>query len=367
LRAAPRGGTTRSVKVGAIAEGPVERLLLAADLLPRPLAETILGMLLARTLLSATRHGVFDVLAAAPATLPAVAARCGLRGDGAVALLEALAAAGYVRRRADGRWANAAVARRWLVRDAPRSLRDYLLFCYHEWRLLEALDAFLRSGEPVAIHDPARTPPGFWELYVRGMRALARLAADEIAACLPLPTRARRLLDVGGAHGEYARAVVRRRPGLTADVLDLPPAVAVARRLDGGRDGRVRFYGGDALRAPLPGAPYDGCLVVNLIHHLRRDDAERLVARLAGALVPGGALAIVDGFGGGAVRRPPSELEALLTLHFRLTSAARLPTLEEATAWLRRAGLTPGAPRAIRRAPGALLLVGRRGARARRA
>jgi DNA-binding transcriptional ArsR family regulator len=349
------------VKVGSIAEGPIERLLLAFDAVPRPLVETILPLVLARALMAATRRGVFDALARRSATTNALAQRCGMDRAAAVPLLEALEASGYVTQDRRGRWKNASAAARWLAPRGSGSLRDYLLFCYHEWAVLEHLDDFLRTGRALAIHKRARPANGFWAAYVRGMRALASLAADEIARRIPLGPDARQLLDVGGAHGEYARAVCRRYPRLGAEVLDLAPAVRVGRRLarGNGTSDRLRFRAGDALRVRLPKNRYDVCLVVNLLHHLAARDGRRLVTRLAAAVAPGGMIAIVDAF------RPPngqamSQMQGLLNLHFRLTSAAPLPLEVDVAGWLREGGLVPRASIKLRRAPGANLLLAKR-------
>jgi SAM-dependent methyltransferase len=349
------------VRVGAIAEGPIERVLLAFDGVPRPLAETILPLVLARALMAATRWGVFDALARGSVTAGKLSRRCAMDATATTTLLEALEAAGYVARDRNGRWSNSRAAARWLTGRRGTSIRDYVLFCYHEWGVLEHLEEFLRTGRSLAIHKSASATAGFWEAYVRGMRALASLAADEIARRVPLRRGARRLLDVGGAHGEYARALCLKYPRLIGEVLDLAPAVKVGRRLAGsdGRGNRLRFRAGDALRVRLPRGRFDGCLVVNLLHHFDERDGRRLVKRLAAALTPGGVIAIVDAF------RPPngrpmSQMEGLLSLHFRLTSAAALPLEADVTAWLRDGGLVPRASIRLRRAPGATLLLAER-------
>ena len=55
---------------------------------------------------------------------------------------------------------------------------------------------------------------------------------------LRLPPAPRSLLDVGGAHGEFRRALGARHPALRATVLDLGGAGAVGRELV--RDDPVR-------------------------------------------------------------------------------------------------------------------------------
>src|SRR5262245_23390939 len=51
------------MKVGVIPENPIERLVLALGIAPAPLFETMGAMLLARTVIVATKLGVFEALA----------------------------------------------------------------------------------------------------------------------------------------------------------------------------------------------------------------------------------------------------------------------------------------------------------------
>ena len=56
------------MKQGAIPENPLEAVALAAGLVPTPLLDTIISLLLARTVLVANRLGVFAALADGPQT-----------------------------------------------------------------------------------------------------------------------------------------------------------------------------------------------------------------------------------------------------------------------------------------------------------
>ena len=60
------------------------------------------------------------------------------------------------------------------------------------------------------------------------MRSLASTLAREAVLRTPVPRGARAMLDIGGSHGFFAVALCRRHPGLRAEILDLPEAVAQA-------------------------------------------------------------------------------------------------------------------------------------------
>jgi len=111
------------LRLRAVAENPIEWALDRLGLLPRPLADTIVAMLLSRTVLTGTKLGVFEALADGTKTVEEVAARCGTHPGATGKLLFALAGARYLEEE-DGRYALAPMARRWMLASAPRSLHE---------------------------------------------------------------------------------------------------------------------------------------------------------------------------------------------------------------------------------------------------
>ena len=129
------------MKLTVAAESPLERAALAFDIPPVPLMDTHLSFLRARAIMVATRLGVFDALASAPATAAAVASRCHTAPPATTKLLNALVGCGYLRFGGD-RYRLAPVARKWLTSDSPHSIRDKVLF--------EFVDGL--RGDPACTH-----------------------------------------------------------------------------------------------------------------------------------------------------------------------------------------------------------------------
>src|SRR5689334_16819292 len=120
------------MKIGVIPEGPAERDALETGAVPTPLIETWYGFMLARAIMVATKCGVFDALADGALSAADVAARCGTSTRGTAKLLQALVGAEYLSS-IDGRFALAPVVRKWLLREAPESFHDKILFQFLEW------------------------------------------------------------------------------------------------------------------------------------------------------------------------------------------------------------------------------------------
>jgi len=338
------------VKIGLKPEGPLEALVLALGLVPVPLGETLPPLLLARVLMAAARFGVFEALAEEPREAAGVAARCGTHPVATRTLLDTLVSCGYVDLTGD-RYALAPLARKWLVPDSPVSLHDSLLYRYLEWDWISRLDDYLRSGEPLHIHREMTRDQ--WELYQRGMLAIARLSAAELARRAPVPRGAREMLDVGGAHGFHSAALCRRHPDLRSSVLDLSEAVEHAAPLLAaqGLGERVVHRAGDALVEDFGTERYDFILVSQLLHHFDDATNREVVGRLARALRPGGVLAILELLRRDSPREG-GQLGGLLDLYFALTSESGTWSFAEMADWARGAGLEPRKPMRFRTLPG---------------
>ncbi|HEU5349444.1 MAG TPA: methyltransferase [Ktedonobacterales bacterium] len=343
------------MRLGAIPHGIVERIAFALGLVPTPLFDSIIALLLARTVMVATRVGVFETMASQPCRVEDIARQCGTAPTATHKLVDALVATGYLRLR-NGQYALAPVARRWLLKDSPRSLHDAILLQFVDEQFIAQMESFVRTGTPIEIHE--HMTPDTWEIYQRGMRSGARLATPEVALRLPMPRQTSTMLDIGGSHGYYSVALCRRYPALRATVLDLPEAVAAAAPLLAreGMGDRVVHRADNALTADLGQDTYDLILVANLVHHFTGTQNRDLVRRCARALRPGGRLVI------GEVVRPETpesagQIGALTDLYFALTSAGGTWSFTEIAEWQRAAGLRPRRPIRLFTGPGGGLQV----------
>jgi SAM-dependent methyltransferase len=287
------------MRIGAVAENPVEWVIARLNVAPRPLLETQMAYTLARLVMVGVKLGVFDVLAPGRATAAEVAERCQTSAVGTEKLLFALAGAGYLRAE-DGGYALTPVARKWLVRESPHSITDKLLMQFLEWEWMERAEDYVRTGEPLELHA-TMTDEELWDLYQRGMRAMANALAGEAVRRMPVPKGASEMLDIGGSHGYYSVALCRRHEGLRSIILDLPQAIEhAAPLLAAERMGdRVVHRAGDALTEELGADAYDLVLIAQLVHHFSEAENRELAVRVARALRPGGVYAVLDGF------RPP--------------------------------------------------------------
>src|SRR5262249_1037542 len=194
------------MRQGPIPETPLEVAALAVGRVPTPLLDTIVSLLLARTVLVATKLGIFEALAHGALGTAEVASFCQTQHHATGKLRDALVGARFPRVRG-GRYELRPLARTWLLMDSPTSLYDALLYQFVDLRYIEHLEEYVRSGEPVHMHEEMAA--GEWGLYQRAMRSGASFTAPEGGRRLPVPSGPRDLLDLRAPPGDCPAAPSR--------------------------------------------------------------------------------------------------------------------------------------------------------------
>lgn len=344
------------MKITLQGENLIERLMLMAGKVPAPMFETLIGLLLVRTVMAGAKLGVFEALAEGERTASEVASTCGTDPRATEKLLNALVGCGYLTFD-DGHYGLTSNARSWMLKDAPQSLLDNILFRYLEWDIIEEMEQFVQTGQSTDVHNTIESAEE-WRLYQCGMRSMAGTYAGEVAKRMPVPAGARDMLDVGGSHGCFSVELCRRYPELRAVVLDLPQAIEHAAPLLAaeGIGDRVSHRAGDALTDDFGEETWDVIFMSHLAHHFDEGANGQLARKAARGLRPGGIFVIQE------LIRPASPTSdgqpgPLLDLYFALTSEAGTWSIEEIAAWQDAAGLEPKKPIWIRSAPGIALQV----------
>ena len=125
------------MRVGLMAENPLESGLIASGIIPTPMLEAY-APVYARSLVLATKLGIFDALRDGGRPADAIARRVGTDRGATEKLLNLLVTMRYLRYRS-GRYSLARHARRWLLADVPGSIRDVVLMKELEWRWIDQL------------------------------------------------------------------------------------------------------------------------------------------------------------------------------------------------------------------------------------
>lgn len=312
----------------------------AAELKPDALIDEILGYRRAKVLITAASLGFFDRLEA-PKSAARLARELAVSSRGAEILLDALAALGYVEKRAD-LYSNAPLASRFLVKGRSGYLGDNLKYQELIWDAWGELGRCVKKGGAVRpLGHWLKRRAGFARDYILGMDNIAQGPAAEIAEALsgaPL----RRMLDVGAGPGAYARALLRRNPGLSAVLLDLPGSLKITRRVLQDHPDlaeRIVLRSGDYRTARFGRSAFDLVLLSHITHDESPAVNRRLLRESFRALRPGGRVVVHD-FIVEDCRTAPL-FAALFSVHMlAYTRGGRTYTAAEYDSWLREAGFS---------------------------
>mgnify|MGYP006289882627 CR=1 FL=1 len=284
-----------------------------------------------RVVTVASRTGVLGRLARSPATPAEVADELDLDPLAAGKVIRALAALGLVS--AEGRAYRVVETLAPHFSNGDRDLRPFLEHAhrlYDSWG--ENLEPWLRGGE---WGTRVRTPEEV-RAFGEAMRAMGLQTARKVSTSLDLDG-ARRLLDVGGGHGQVSRVLCDRWPDLEAVVLDRPEVADEGRRVltGSGLEDRISFVGGDYHVGSDYGSGFDVVLFVSVLHQEVDESAAAMVRHAAAALADGGRVIVVD------FRIDPEQREEVLGCLFAINMRSFGDTHPEPRirGWLEAAGL----------------------------
>jgi demethylspheroidene O-methyltransferase len=300
------------------------------------------GFVYAQTLAACIRLDLFRMLEAGPLSAEAVAQRTGLRPEVAERLMRAAASLDLLDAYSRGRYGLGDLGAAALANPGIEAMVRHHALLYED--LADPL-ALLRHGPGggrlarfwgyAAGGDPKALGDAEAGGYSALMAASLGFAADDLLAAYPFG-RHRRMLDVGGGVGAFARRVVERHPSLAVTVFDLPAvAAAASRECERRGDNRIAAVGGDAFRDPLP----EGHDLVTLLRVLHDHDdglALALLKAARAALPPGGVLLVAEPMTG--PRAASAMGDAYFGFYLFAMGSGRVRSTAEVEAMLAAAG-----------------------------
>ena len=278
--------------------GPVLRKLAN----PQDIIEDGMSFWSSRLLLTAVERGVFTLLAEGPLSAQALIDRLGWHPRAATTALDALVAAGLLRRDKAGRYSNSARASLFLDREKSTYIGGLMeLSSRRLYDLWSGLDGLLETGVPAAEEERGQNEffaalyadPDALKTFLAGMTGISTGEVTLLAARFPWK-RFESFIDMGCAQGALPVRVALTHPHLRGAGFDLPDVepVFIDYVKSFGLDDRLRFIGGDFFKTALPSA--DVISFGHVFHGQSREGRCELVAKARDALPNGGALIVYD-------------------------------------------------------------------------
>ena len=229
-----------------------------------------------------------------------------------------------------------------LHRDAPMSLRDLAASqssaCM--WQTWARIPEAVRTGEEqttqalgMSFFDYLAAHPDEGELFGAAMASMSAPVIREAVKVIDV-AGATTVVDVGGAHGSYALALLAKHPDLEAIVLDLPHSLpgAQAAAAGSGLEDRFTAVAGDFFKAVPAG---DILLLKFILHDWSDPDCLRILSNCRDALRPGGRVVITEI----VIDDHAPGIAPLMDIAMLASTGSRERTLAEFDDLLTRAGL----------------------------
>ncbi len=284
----------------------------------------------ARIILSANRYRIFDHLEYGGKTPAALAAAVKTDRRATGLLLNSLAAIGLIRKK-NGRYANAPVASRFLVKGKPEYQGDILDHNNVLWDNWSGLDTVLKTGKPFRrSHDH--------KSFILGMHNLAAMKAGDVTGTIGLKG-VRRLLDLGGGPGTYSMAFAKKKIEVT--LLDLPETLKISRRLarESGLEKTMRFMPGDFTKDQW-GSGYDMIFISQIFHAYTAEECLSMLRKSYAALEPGGRVVVHEFYLDETMTNPLQG--AIFAINMLVnTPGGRSYTPQEMSRWMKKARFSP--------------------------
>lgn len=299
-----------------------------------------------RMVLAALRLNLFATLGNNTMSADAIATATQTHPQGITLLLDTLVTLGYIKHSSDG-YTNSTLTRKWLLDSGEINFTPFYLY----WgelmeRFFPKLEESLRSGKPpvnmyewLESDDPDAAQVSHY--FQQGMIALARYVAKDIAKQVTPPTPASHLLDIGGGHGEYAIALCRQHPQMSAVIFDGAQALATGQTTIAASDvaAQIETQVGNFLTDDLP-TGFDTALLFNIVHGFSPDANIALLRKVRGSLRAGGEVVILEQVRGTTplpIMQSATNILGMAYYHLLGGQVYAAPQIHD---WLREAGYT---------------------------
>ena len=306
--------------------------------------DLLAGFAYSQVLRAFVESGLFDVLQDGPLTAADIAARIGLSHNAALTLLRAGRPLMLSEEPATDRWMLGEQGAVFASNPGVQAMVRHHRLLYTD--LADPL-ALLRADrdQPTALsrfwtyagalHGASERGADTAE-YSQLMAASQHFVADEVLASVAF-SDVERLLDVGGGHGAFLKAIGSAHPHLALGLFDLPEVVATGGGVltDAFGRGRVATHPGNFFKDSIPEG-YDMVSLIRILHDHDDAAAQSLLANVRASLAPGARLLIAEPM----ARIPGAEPmgEAFFGLYLWAMGSGRPRSPADITAMCRAAG-----------------------------
>jgi ubiquinone/menaquinone biosynthesis C-methylase UbiE len=262
--------------------------------------QMIIGFWISRAIYGAAKFGLPDLLKDQPRTVEELAAASKTHAGSLYRLLRALASVGIFAEDGDGRFRSTPLAAT-LESDAPGSLR-YFAMAELGQEHYSAWEEFPYSVQTGEIAFTRRFGKEVWNYYAErpdraevfnnAMTKMTQLVNESVLMSYPF-SRFRRVVDVGGGHGELLISILKTSPDARGVLFDSPQVITGAKRIaESGLTARCELVGGNFFHSVPPDG--DAYLLKWIIHDWNDEQCVTILKNIRRSIASNGVVLIVD-------------------------------------------------------------------------
>lgn len=311
----------------------------------------IQGFVSSQVLVALVELGVFDRLAAGPASVGSLSRALEADPGRLAVFLQAGAALKLLKRRRDGQFA---LSRKGAALRGVPGLSDMILHHRVLFRDLEDPTRLVRGHSDTELSEfwpyvlsPDKIGEREASRYSHLMTESQQLVAEDTLRQVDL-SRVQHLMDVGGGSGAFLAAVADRRADLKLTLFDLPQTQKAAQTFLGaaGHANRIALRCGSFKTGVLP-AGRDAISLVRVLYDHTDETVRGLLSAVYDALPPGGQVIVSEPMSGGVA--PDSITDVYFALYTMAMGTGRTRSADEIDGLLTEAGFHQvRAPRPLR-------------------
>lgn len=267
---------------------------------PAVMMQLVTGYWISQAVGVTARLGVADELVDGPRSSAELAVAVGADPAALYRVLRTLSSIGVFAEVSPGHFGLTPLGET-LRSGVPGSMRDFAVAetAYGHWQPWGRMIDSVRTGRStsretlgIELWEWYSQNPNEAEYFSAAMGNLSEIASSEVVRVYDF-SKARKIVDVGGAHGVLLSAILKSNPGARGVLFDLPHVIATAREAveANGLADRVDLVGGDFLREVPRG---DLHLLKQIIHDWDDEHAVRILASCQKSLPPGAPLLLVE-------------------------------------------------------------------------
>ena len=262
--------------------------------------QLITGYWMSQAVGVAAHLGIADALAHGPRTSDELAKSLGAHPNSVYRLMRLLSSIGVFGQQGDDRFTLNPLGET-LLSEGPGSVRSFAITetAPGHWLPWGRLVDSVRTGEPMARETLGMELFDWYgknleegSFFTAAMGNLSALAAGELVRVHDFSS-ARKVIDVGGAHGILLQAVLLANPTAHGILYELPHVIATAaENVDSQLKGRCELVSGDFFKSVPEGG--DVLLLKQIIHDWDEERAALVLRNCRDALAPGGKILLIE-------------------------------------------------------------------------